>query len=161
MTEFPPDYTVGQVPWDDAGALRLRTLMAEEVVPRYADLDLSAQRVTPPRAGDVVATLVVYRGEQPVGTASLVEVEGFFEVKRVVVARGHRRRGLARALVSAVEELAAARGIDRLVLQTGIRQPEAISLYESLGWRRIPPFGPYADDTVVSVCFTKRINGDD
>ncbi|MDQ7905131.1 GNAT family N-acetyltransferase [Phytohabitans sp. ZYX-F-186] len=150
-------YTVRQVGWDDAGAVRLRALMAQEILPRYAGLDLSAQRVTPPRAEDVVATFVAYQGVAPVATASLVTVGRYHEVKRVVVDPGHRRQGLARALISAIEGLAAERGIEELVLQTGIRQPEAIGLYESLGWRRIPPFGPYERDTVVSVCFGKRI----
>ena len=39
-----------------------------------------------------------------------------------------------------------AHGLDRLRLETGIHQEEAIRLYEDYGFRRIPPFGRYRED---------------
>jgi putative acetyltransferase len=39
-------------------------------------------------------------------------------------------------------------------LETGVRQPEAISLYEKLGYHRIPNYGKYRDSEM-SVCFEK------
>lgn len=43
-----------------------------------------------------------------------------------------------------------------LRLETGIWQHEAIGLYESLGFYRIPPIGPYTDDPL-SLCYEKRL----
>ena len=36
-------------------------------------------------------------------------------------------------------------GCKRVILETGDRQPEAIALYESAGYERIPDFGYYKD----------------
>jgi GNAT superfamily N-acetyltransferase len=67
-----------------------------------------------------------------------------------------RRRGagLARTMLAHLESSAAAVGIDALVLETGTRQPEAIALYESSGYRPVPGFGYYRDEPL-SRCFGK------
>jgi hypothetical protein len=46
-------------------------------------------------------------------------------------------------MLAAVEASARAAGRRRLILETGDRQPEAIALYESAGYARIPDFGYY------------------
>lgn len=55
--------------------------------------------------------------------------EDTVEVKRMWTAAGHRRRGLARRVLTELEVLAAARGARRVFLTTGPRQPEARDLY--------------------------------
>jgi ribosomal protein S18 acetylase RimI-like enzyme len=57
-----------------------------------------------------------------------------------------RRRGVARAVLRAVEESARASGRSRIALETGTRQPEAIAMYEEAGYGRIPDFGHYRDE---------------
>jgi len=47
-------------------------------------------------------------------------------------------------------------GLGVVRLETGIHQREAIALYESGGFRRIGPFGPYTDDPL-SRCYEKAI----
>ena len=47
-------------------------------------------------------------------------------------------------------------GIPILRLETGVYQPEAIGLYERMGYQRIGPFGEYKEDPL-SVYFEKRI----
>jgi hypothetical protein len=44
------------------------------------------------------------------------------------------------------------------VLQTGDRQPEAVRVYETAGYERIPPLPAYRDLTY-SRCFAKRLEG--
>jgi GNAT superfamily N-acetyltransferase len=66
------------------------------------------------------------------------------EIKRMYTAPAARGRGLARAVLAAVEDSARRHGRRQIVLETGDRQPEAIRLYESAGYRRIPNFGYYA-----------------
>lgn len=57
-------------------------------------------------------------------------------------------RGLkfGRSILAALEEHARADGLRCLRLETGVKQPEAIALYQSAGYREIPPFGDYQPD---------------
>jgi GNAT superfamily N-acetyltransferase len=57
-----------------------------------------------------------------------------------------RGRGLARAILAAVERSAREHGRRRIVLETGGRQPEAINLYVTAGYQRIPDFGFYRNE---------------
>lgn len=68
---------------------------------------------------------------------------GVCEIKRMWTHPGHRRRGLARQVLQALEAEAAGVGYAKVVLETGPAQPEAEAMYLSLGYRRIPVFGPY------------------
>ena len=67
-----------------------------------------------------------------------------------------RRTGAAGAILAAVEQHAFAQGFTELKLETGYKQLPAIALYESLGYRRIEPFGEYKNDPT-SVCFAKSL----
>jgi ribosomal protein S18 acetylase RimI-like enzyme len=67
-----------------------------------------------------------------------------------------RGRGVARRLLAALEEAAAARGYTTVRLETGTGQHEAIRLYTSAGYRPIPCFGAYVEEPT-SVCFEKRL----
>ena len=66
------------------------------------------------------------------------------EVKRMYVVAGARRRGFARLVLAELERTARAAGIRRLVLNTGVHQPEAIALYEAAGYEAEPDYGHYA-----------------
>ncbi|MDI2126541.1 GNAT family N-acetyltransferase [Yinghuangia seranimata] len=69
------------------------------------------------------------------------------ELKRIWTHTAHRRRGLARRVLEALEHSATTRGYHRLYLTTGPRQPEAVGLYLSTGYTPLfdvdePPFAP-------------------
>jgi GNAT superfamily N-acetyltransferase len=68
------------------------------------------------------------------------------ELKRLFTAARARRRGVALAVLRAVEESARSAGRKRVVLETGAQQPEAIALYEMAGYRLVPNFGYYKDE---------------
>jgi GNAT superfamily N-acetyltransferase len=68
------------------------------------------------------------------------------ELKRMYTRPQARRRGVARAVLRAVEQSARAAGCTRVALETGALQPEAISMYESSGYALIPNFGYYKDE---------------
>ncbi|WP_345749216.1 GNAT family N-acetyltransferase [Streptomyces sp. ODS28] len=57
------------------------------------------------------------------------------ELKRIWTHSEHRRRGLARRVLRALEREAARRGYRRMWLTTGPRQPEAKGLYLAAGYR--------------------------
>jgi putative acetyltransferase len=78
------------------------------------------------------------------------------EIKRMYVRKSARGLGVGRALVFELERLAAVFGYSRLVLETGVRQPEAIALYESRGFTRMANFAAYLDNPL-SVCYGKDL----
>jgi GNAT superfamily N-acetyltransferase len=78
------------------------------------------------------------------------------EVKRMFVVAERRGRGHARAVLAELERTAIAAGHDLVVLETGLRQPEAITLYLSAGYVEVPGFGYYADSPL-SRCFGKLL----
>jgi putative acetyltransferase len=78
------------------------------------------------------------------------------ELKRVYVKDEFRGRGYSKAVVKELERLARERGYNVMRLETGVRQPEAMSLYESLGYHRIPNYGEYRDSSL-SVCYEKTL----
>ncbi len=155
------------VSWDDARAVELRRLMDVEIFPRYAAPAYApepADVVERRRAAllvdpdDVRATVLALDEDgTPVAHAALRELRGDWEVKRVVVHASQRGRGLGRALMLELERIARAAHIDRLILQTGDRQPEAVALYESLGYIPIPIYEPYAETMPFSMCFEKKL----
>ena len=67
------------------------------------------------------------------------------EIKRMYVVPRAQRRGHARALLAHLEQTARDAGADLMVLETGIKQPEAIALYESSGYVTVDGFGIYKD----------------
>ncbi len=78
------------------------------------------------------------------------------EVKRMYVLTTQRGKGIASQLLQTLETWAKELGNTRCVLETGIRQPEAIALYEKNGYRRIPNYGQYKG-IENSVCFEKLL----
>lgn len=82
--------------------------------------------------------------------------DGVAELKRMFVAGEHRRRGFSRAMLGALEQTAAARGYRAIRLETGIHQPEAIALYLSAGYHRIPCYEEFIGDPR-SRCFEKSL----
>jgi GNAT superfamily N-acetyltransferase len=73
-------------------------------------------------------------GGRPVACGAIRPLGGdVAELKRVYVKDDFRGRGYSKVVVKELERLARERGYNVMRLETGVRQPEAISLYESLG----------------------------
>jgi GNAT superfamily N-acetyltransferase len=68
------------------------------------------------------------------------------ELKRMYVSPAARGRGVARAVLAELERTAVEAGYLRMVLETGLKQPEAIGLYTSAGYAEVPKFGYYANE---------------
>ena len=103
------------------------------------------------------AFLVAYRSQKPIGCGAVRRIEeSTGELKRMYVCLEERCRGVGRAILDALEAEARKLGISKLLLETGIRNPEAIALYERAGFSHIPPFGEYIGSPV-SVCMAKEL----
>lgn len=140
-------------PFDDPDAVKLTEEVQQEYVTRYGSPDegpIDAAEFAPPQGFFVLG----YHEGVPVAcggwraheapTAGLRH--GDAEIKRMFVVKSARGKGFARAVLAEVERTAAAAGHLRMVLETGLKQPEAIALYRSAGYTDIPGFGYYADD---------------
>jgi putative acetyltransferase len=101
--------------------------------------------------------ILAYNEETAVGCGALRELEpGKVEVKRMYVSEGMRRKGVAKAVLAELELWAREMGYGACVLETGLRQYEAIQLYQRSGYQVIPNFGPYIG-VENSVCFAKSL----
>ena len=136
-----------------APATALLAAMCAELTSRYGrpPSPYLAGEATQPRT----VFLVAHLDGEPTGCGALRRIdETTVEVKRMYVAPAGRRRGLARRLLVELERYAAGFRYERIILETGFFQPEALALYDSAGYRRTPPYGRYVGNPE-SVCFEK------
>jgi GNAT superfamily N-acetyltransferase len=142
----------------DAGDAEAQKLMRE------LDLDLNRRYPGAPTNGIDAAEfraaggcfVVLRSGGEAVGCGAFRPVQAdCVEIKRMFVRETYRGRGYSRLILQRLEERAQRRGCRRVVLETGVGQPEAIGLYESSGYLRIPNYGQYAGNPN-SVCLAKQ-----
>jgi GNAT superfamily N-acetyltransferase len=140
--------------WDAPDGVALREAQRVEIDGRYGgDTEPGAK----PTAADISVFLLARATDgTAVACGALRHLAGeMAEVKRMFVHPDWRGLGIARQVLAALEDHAAAQGWTVLRLETGERQHEAIGLYLSAGYCRIPNFGPYAD-APHSICFERR-----
>lgn len=91
----------------------------------------------------------------PVGCGAIKPVGAdVMEVKRMYTLPAWRGKGVASGVLAELEQWARELGMERCILETGLRQPEAIALYQRNGYEPIPNYGPYAG-VGNSRCFAK------
>lgn len=164
MTTFDTALEVSLVEQDDPRVAPLLAELAHEYSSRYGGTfeamhdDLRAhprERFAPP---DGALLLLVENGEPVAGGAFQRYDERTAELKRIWTHSAHRRRGLARRVVTELEREAAARGYERVHLTTGPRQHEAKALYLVTGYT--PLFDVAADpETIGPLPFEKSLPG--
>lgn len=99
--------------------------------------------------------IVFYVDNNPAACGAFKKIEDdTVEIKRMYTHPGFRKRGLAGMIVKELENWAKEMGYKKCVLETGIKQPEAIALYEKSGYQRIPNYGQYIGIDN-SVCYEK------
>lgn len=153
------------VAWNDPRAVELRRLMDADMAKRYGDgrkeppeLTQKRARALSVRSADIRATLLAVRDDgAPVGHIALRMLGDEWEIKRLIVLPETRRTGVARRLLAEVEDIARRGGATRVILQAGDKQPEAVALYERVGYTRIPVYEPYRETMPWSYCFEKSV----
>jgi putative acetyltransferase len=93
---------------------------------------------------------------QAIGCGAMVLNDGFGEIKRMFVQPQVRGGGIAKALLSFLEDEAKQRGYSLFMLETGIRQPEALGFYARAGYIERGPFAEYKEDPL-SVFMYKQV----
>lgn len=102
--------------------------------------------------------VVVYEDELPLGCGAIKEYDAdTMEIKRMYVVPERRNKGIAGAILSALEQWAVELSYKKCILETGKKQPEAIALYIKHGYRTMPNYGQYAG-VENSLCFEKVIH---
>ena len=137
------------VPYDDPVARDLVARVQQEYVDRYGGPDGAAvdpAEFVPPAGLFLVAEV----DGEPAGCGAWRRHDegpepAVAEVKRVYVVPAFRRLGLAQVVVTALEDSATDAGYRSVVLNSGDRQPEALALYEAMGYVPVPGYGIYAD----------------
>jgi putative acetyltransferase len=101
--------------------------------------------------------LIAYVGGEACACGAIRKIDArTAEIKRMYVAWDARGRGLAGKMLAELESEALKLEVDRLVLETGIRQPAAIALYRRSGFVDAPAFDEYLDSPL-SICMHKTI----
>jgi GNAT superfamily N-acetyltransferase len=141
--------------YDHPDSLRLIDEVQREYVVRYGgpdDTPVDPATFAPPLG----LFLVGYVDGRPAVTGGWRAHGDTAEIKRMYVTPSARGRGLARRILAELEATAREAGMHRIILETGLKQPEAIELYRSSGYTDVPPFGYYAD-TPLSVHLGKTL----
>ena len=136
-------FRAGTVDGGDGG--RLIAAFAEEIADLYDGLDIWAPEMPTAGPSDLGppggAFLVGYAGDAPVCCGGVKRLSGSAcELKRMYVVPEARRRGVARALLHALEEAARDLGFRIARMDTGPRQGHAQALYEAEGYAPIGNF---------------------
>lgn len=153
MTDDAP--RIEAVAWDHPASVALRAAQRAEIAIRYGTDD--SEPGPAPTADDITVFYVAFVDDEPAGCGGLRQLdETHGEVKRMFVAPEQRGSGVSVAILRALERDALLRGWERLVLETGDQQPDAVRFYTREGYERIPAFGHYVD-SAASLCFGKPL----
>ena len=144
--------------YDHPDSVKMIADLQQVYVERYGDVDITP--VDPAQFAAPLGYFVIgYLDGVPVacgGWRVNDELDGAAEIKRMYVVDSARGKGLSRLVLAHLEATAREAGLLRMVLETGLRQPEAIALYTSSGYERIDNFGVYRDHPE-SRCFGKSL----
>lgn len=101
--------------------------------------------------------VLAFSGEKPVGCGAIKELNSqTMEVKRMYVVHSARGKGIASGILEALENWAKELAYSRCVLETGVRQPDAIALYKKNRYLLTQNYGQYIG-VENSLCFEKLL----
>lgn len=137
-------------------AIAAETPLQDEVRRLIAELNATLLALTPPEhcyhmtveqmaAPDTTLFVARENGAAVACGALKRHGGGIGEVKRMYTRPACRGRGVGGRILDAIESIARAEGLSRLVLETGDRHPAAWRVYERAGFRRCGPVLDYPD----------------
>lgn len=102
--------------------------------------------------------VVAYENEHAIGCGAFREYEPqTAEIKRMYVREEARGRGIAGQVLAELESWAKELNYAECILETGVKQPEAIRLYQKSGYENFPCYGQYLN-VQNSVCMRKSLS---
>jgi len=107
-------------------------------------------------ADGVGSILIAYSERRAVGCGAIRQIDqNTAELLRMYVLPSARRRGIGSTLLDALEHEAGEMGADRILLEAGDRQPDAIALYQHRGYT--PTAGWVAEPNPHSVFMAREL----
>jgi len=109
------------------------------------------------KVDSIKQVVVAYQNGMPVACGAIKPLsETAAEVKRMFVHPDYRKKGIAAKILTELEAWATELTFEECVLETGRKQPEAIALYQKVGYQVRPNYGQYigVDN---SVCMAKPL----
>jgi GNAT superfamily N-acetyltransferase len=101
--------------------------------------------------------VVGYNDSKPIGCGCFkIYDKDTIEIKRMFVKTDFRGSGISKLILIELESWASDLGFVRAILETGIKQPDAIRFYNKLGYQKMDNFGQYIGNTN-SVCMSKYL----
>ncbi len=101
--------------------------------------------------------IVIFEDETAVACGSIKAFdEQSMEIKRMFTLPEMRGKGIASKILNQLENWTKELGFSKTILETGIKQTEAIALYEKCGYKIIPNYGQYSG-IENSVCYEKSL----
>ena len=101
--------------------------------------------------------IICYVEEKPIGCGAFkVYSPGKAEIKRMFVLPAYRGQGVGLNILQQLELWASELKYSKCVLETGKKQPEAITLYKKAGFSIIKNYGQY-ENVENSVCMQRSI----
>ena len=137
------DVTVAVERADAKVSLALQEAFFADIAERYpAWVPASSQSVLPSDLAPPNGVwLVAYLGRRAVGSGGLQRLDAdTAEIRRLFLDESARGRGIGRRLLAELESRARRLGYERVRLTTGDGQAEALRLFQTAGYREIPPF---------------------
>lgn len=102
--------------------------------------------------------VICYENNIPVGIGAYKEFESkTIEIKRMYTLPEYRGKGIASKIIRELELWAKEENYTTSILETGLKQTDALYLYQKLGYTIIENYGQYRD-VENSVCMKKILN---
>lgn len=101
--------------------------------------------------------IVAYKDDVPVGCGAVKHYTAdTAEIKRMFVHEQYRGQGIAKQILGELEVWSGKLGYSACILETGIKQIEAVGLYQACGYKVIPNYGQYTN-VGSSICMLKEL----
>ena len=101
--------------------------------------------------------IITYIDEKPVGCGAIKEYDyQTMEIKRMFTIEEIRGKGIASMILAQLESWTIELAYKKCILETGVRQIEAIGLYKKNNYKIIENYGQYTG-VEGSICFEKNI----
>ncbi|MDD3224329.1 MAG: GNAT family N-acetyltransferase [Clostridium sp.] len=135
--------------------IKLTKLLDDDLNERYGELQKQYDKHN--KIHNINEVVIIYKNGVAVacGAFKKQNVE-YIELKRIFVAKENRGQGLSKIIVNELEKLAQIKGYKYALLETGIKQYEAINLYKNTGYQIIENYEPYIGN-INSVCMKKEL----
>ena len=103
-------------------------------------------------------TVIAYQNDQPLGCGAFKEFnKSSVEIKRMFTLSESRSQGVATLILKGLEDWAKELNYSSCILETGIRQTEAVQFYKKNNYKIIPNYGQY-QGVENSLCFKKELS---